>query len=88
MTLLKQLWQNDWYEYNYEGCRVQITAALHFFCYTSGRIGEYFESSARAGSGLASLPRECDLQFRDCRYEGWSRRLTAPTGHRLRGWLG
>ncbi|KAI9761799.1 MAG: hypothetical protein M1840_001679, partial [Geoglossum simile] len=51
IILLEQLWRRDWYEYKHERYRVQMTCALLFFCYTSGRIGEFFESSVRLGSG-------------------------------------
>ncbi|KAI9844716.1 MAG: hypothetical protein M1838_002074 [Thelocarpon superellum] len=51
VTLLRQLWQNDWHDYKHEAYRVQLTAALQIFCYTSARVGEVFEYSTRAGTG-------------------------------------
>ena len=45
------MWLNDWYEYKHDGVRVRNTAAMHLYAYSTGRIGDYVESTARAGSG-------------------------------------
>ena len=51
IVLLKQMWENDWHDYHHDGYRVQWTAALQLFVYTSSRIGEILESAARPGTG-------------------------------------
>ncbi|KAH0542349.1 hypothetical protein FGG08_003287 [Glutinoglossum americanum] len=64
VILLKQLWQNDWYEYHHESSRVRFTAALQLCCYTSGRIGEFFESSVRPGSNLGLYYKDITFVIR------------------------
>ena len=49
--LQEQLWRNDWYNYKHERYRVQNSGAIVLFVCTSGRVGEFSESSAYAGSG-------------------------------------
>ncbi|EDN09247.1 predicted protein [Histoplasma mississippiense (nom. inval.)] len=49
-NLLRQLWQNDWYLYPFPIYRVYVSSLLKHFTYSSGRVGEYLESTARLGS--------------------------------------
>ena len=51
IVLVKQIWQNDWHEYNHEGYRADFSCKMNLFCFSSARIGELCESSARAGTG-------------------------------------
>ena len=53
--LMKQIWQNDWLGRVHTRSIVQDSAALILFTYTSGRVGEYFESECRRGSGRGLL---------------------------------
>jgi len=53
--LMKQMWQNDWLGRVHTRSIVQDSAALILFTYTSGRVGEYFESECRRGSGRGLL---------------------------------
>jgi hypothetical protein len=46
-----QLWQNDWYDFLHELYRVQLHLAILMYCFTSARIGEFYESSDKRGSG-------------------------------------
>ncbi|KAJ4469605.1 hypothetical protein J3R30DRAFT_3303908 [Lentinula aciculospora] len=53
-----QLWVRDWVSYGRPGDRVGLWAEIQLNVFTSARVGEYIESSARAGSGQG-------LHFRD-----------------------
>lgn len=55
--LLAQLWVEDWYEFKYAIYRLYLSAALKLLMFSSGRIGEYFELSARKGSGRGMYRR-------------------------------
>ena len=46
-----QLWQNDWHKYERPGVRVEVWAEIQLHAFTSARVGEYLESTCRAGSG-------------------------------------
>ena len=46
-----QLWQNDWHDFLHERYRVQLHFAILLHCFTSARVGEYYESTAKRGSG-------------------------------------
>lgn len=46
-----QLWKNDWYQYETPGDRVDLWAQIQLYVFTSARVGEYIESTCRAGSG-------------------------------------
>ena len=60
----RQRWQNDWLDYPHEMLRVLDTAAEHISIYSSARIGEHHESSARVGTGKGLLYRvECYQPF-------------------------
>lgn len=58
------VWDKDWYEFDHEAARVAFSAKLNMFCFSSARIGEVTESSAKAGTGkglyyrvsISSLP--------------------------------
>ncbi|PGH27130.1 hypothetical protein AJ80_01086 [Polytolypa hystricis UAMH7299] len=50
-NLIQQLWQNDWYEFPYPLYRVYLSVLLKMCMYSSARVGEYVESTGRAGSG-------------------------------------
>ncbi|KAI9773770.1 MAG: hypothetical protein M1839_002003 [Geoglossum umbratile] len=57
--LMKQMWQND--GRLHPRSMVQDFAALVLFIYTSGRVGEYFESGCRQGSGRGLLYKHIDF---------------------------
>lgn len=46
-----QLWQNDWHKYERPGVRVEVWAEIQVHAFTAARVGEYLESTCRAGSG-------------------------------------
>jgi hypothetical protein len=46
-----QLWQNDWHKYERPGVRVEVWAEIQLHAFTAARVGEYLESTCRAGSG-------------------------------------
>jgi hypothetical protein len=46
-----QLWQNDWHKYERPGIRIEVWAKIQLYAFTSARVGEYLESTCRAGSG-------------------------------------
>jgi len=48
--LVSVVWENDWHEFDYEGARVGFCAKMNFFCFSSARLGELTESSAKAGT--------------------------------------
>ncbi|KAF2195618.1 hypothetical protein K469DRAFT_758244 [Zopfia rhizophila CBS 207.26] len=45
------IWQHDWHEYKHDGIRIRNTCLMQQYAFSSGRIGELVESSARGGSG-------------------------------------
>ncbi|KAF8652167.1 hypothetical protein AX16_004524 [Volvariella volvacea WC 439] len=53
-----QLWGRDWATYGRPGDRVDLWAEIQLNVFTSARVGEYIESTARAGSGRG-------LRYRD-----------------------
>jgi len=46
-----QLWERDWFEYKRPGVRVAMWSETLDYGFTSARVGEYLESTARANSG-------------------------------------
>ena len=46
-----QLWQNDWHKYERPGIRIEVWAEIQLHAFTPARVGEYLESTCRAGSG-------------------------------------
>ncbi|KAK2022058.1 hypothetical protein LX32DRAFT_574259 [Colletotrichum zoysiae] len=54
----RQLWENDWVEYEKPGTRVYDWAALMSIVCSAARIGEYIESTCRLNSG-------CGLYYKD-----------------------
>lgn len=46
-----QLWQISWPKYERPGIRIEVWAEIQLYAFTSARIGEYLESTCRAGSG-------------------------------------
>lgn len=46
-----QLWQHDWHRYDRPGIRIEVWGETQLSAFTSARIGEYLESTCRAGSG-------------------------------------
>jgi hypothetical protein len=58
------VWDKDWYEFDHESARVAFSAKLNMFCFSSARVGEVAESSAKRGTGkglhyrvsISSLP--------------------------------
>ncbi|KAH7025178.1 uncharacterized protein B0I36DRAFT_249983, partial [Microdochium trichocladiopsis] len=53
-----QMWANDWHSYSYPVVRIMDWAAMYAAICSGSRIGEYFESTCRSGSGRG-------LRFRD-----------------------
>lgn len=47
----RQLWMADWFKYNLPGGRIDDWALLLGNTFSSSRIGEYIESTCRAGTG-------------------------------------
>ena len=45
------VWDKDWYEFDHEAARVAFSGKLNMFCFSSARLGEVTESSAKAGTG-------------------------------------
>jgi len=45
------IWENDWHEFDHESSRVGFSAKMNIYCYSSARIGEVVESSARRNTG-------------------------------------
>ncbi|KAI9776699.1 MAG: hypothetical protein M1839_009426 [Geoglossum umbratile] len=58
-VLMKKMWQSE--ERLHPRYLVQDFAALILFIYTSGRVGEYFESTCRRGSGRGLLYKHIDF---------------------------
>jgi len=53
--LVSVVWENDWHEFDHEGSQVGFSGKMNFFCFSSARIGELTESSAKkkkTGKGL------------------------------------
>ena len=48
-----QLWEKDWQIYDKPRVRVDTWAQIQSYLFTSVRVGEYIESTCRAGSHLA-----------------------------------
>lgn len=46
-----QLWEGDWGVYKRPGARIDLWGEIQLKVFTSARVGEYIESSARAGTG-------------------------------------
>ncbi|KAL8648857.1 MAG: hypothetical protein Q9210_004743 [Variospora velana] len=46
-----QLWGKDWQIYDKPRVRADAWAKIQLYVFTSARVGEYFESTCRAGSG-------------------------------------
>lgn len=46
-----QLWEKDWQIYDKPRVRVDTWAKIQLYVFTSARVGEYIESTCRAGSG-------------------------------------
>jgi hypothetical protein len=46
-----QLWEKDWQIYDKPRTRVDTWAKIQLYVFTSARVGEYIESTCRAGSG-------------------------------------
>ncbi|KAL9076571.1 MAG: hypothetical protein Q9161_000903 [Pseudevernia consocians] len=64
--LQEQLWRNDWYNYKHERYRVQNSGAIVLFVCTSGRVGEFSESSAYAGSEVWDITRCINREIQRC----------------------
>lgn len=46
-----QPWRNDWHKYKRPGIRIEVWAEIQLHAFISARVGEYLESTCRAGSG-------------------------------------
>ncbi|KAJ4507506.1 hypothetical protein HRR83_004084 [Exophiala dermatitidis] len=53
-----QLWERDWFEYKRPGIRVSTWSETLDYGFTSARVGEYLESTARANSGRGLYHRD------------------------------
>ncbi|EGE04691.1 hypothetical protein TEQG_03558 [Trichophyton equinum CBS 127.97] len=49
-NLLQQLWRKDWYMFTFPIYQVYLSSLLKSCMYSSGRVGEYVESTARPDS--------------------------------------
>jgi hypothetical protein len=49
--LMEHMWTKDWYQYQHGGTMVNDYTLQLFSLYSSSRVGEYIESTARKGSG-------------------------------------
>lgn len=58
-----QLWRNDWHKYKRPGVRIEVWAEIQPHAFTSARVGEYLESTCRAGSGRGLHYRVSDFGF-------------------------
>ena len=62
-----QLWEKDWQIYDKPRVRVDTWAKIQLYVFTSARVGEYIESTCRAGSGrglhyrVSTIHRESSL---------------------------
>ena len=55
VIVIKHMWMKDWHQYRHGRILVQDHAAYMLFIYSSARVGEYFESNMRKGSGRGLL---------------------------------
>ena len=62
VILIKHMWKKDWHQYRHGRILVQDHAAYMLFIYSSGRVGEYFESNMRRGSGCSYFISSNDSQ--------------------------
>jgi hypothetical protein len=53
--LMEHMWTKDWYQYNHGGTLVNDYGRQLLSIYSSSRVGEFIESSARKGSGRGLL---------------------------------
>ncbi|KAL2050086.1 hypothetical protein ABVK25_009696 [Lepraria finkii] len=53
-----QLWEKDWQIYDKPRVRVDTWAKIQLYVFTSARVGEYIESTCRAGSGRGLYYRD------------------------------
>ncbi|KAK3169331.1 hypothetical protein OEA41_008714 [Lepraria neglecta] len=53
-----QLWEKDWQIYDKPRIRVDTWAKIQLYVFTSARVGEYIESTCRAGSGRGLYYRD------------------------------
>ena len=53
--VIKHMWKKDWHQYRHGRTLIQDHAAYMLFIYLSARVGEYFESNMRKGSGRGLL---------------------------------
>jgi hypothetical protein len=85
VIVIKHMWKKDWHQYRHGRILVQDHAAYMLFIYSSARVGEYFESNMRRGSGRGLLYEVSGLPSRDCRSRKRSGvSLTLEADHRLR----
>ncbi|MCJ1278125.1 hypothetical protein MMC21_005940 [Puttea exsequens] len=59
--VIKNMWKKDWHQYRYGRILVQDHAAYMLFIYSSARVGDYFESNMRKGSGRGLLYETIDF---------------------------
>lgn len=51
VIMIKHIWKKDWHPYRHAEIFAQDHAAYMLFIYSSERVGTYFESNMRQGSG-------------------------------------
>lgn len=44
VSMEELFWQRDYYNYVYKGCRVDLSALLKIYCYTSTRLREIYKA--------------------------------------------
>ena len=55
VIVIKHMWMKNWHQYRHGRILVQDHAAYMLLIYSSARVGEYFESNMRRGSGRGLL---------------------------------
>lgn len=55
IIVIKHMWAKDWHQYRHGRILIQDHAAYMLFIYSLARVGEYFESNMRRGSGRGLL---------------------------------
>lgn len=66
IVLMTQLWCRDFHEYRgqpVDRTRVQISAAMLLYCFTSARTGEVYESTARRAGARESPGNKSDEEL-------------------------
>ncbi len=66
-----QLWGKDWQIYDKQRVRLDTWAKIQLYVFTSARVGEYIESTCRAGSGRGLYYRVSAVRrWKRCSHRG------------------